>query len=192
VCVLEILLLILFVAFAFCLLLLIFILLPLFLFVTFAFLLVCCFYIFFVFGRVKNISGNPGSFLGLDTMLQMKSPAVGVSIRLNGQGVKSQICFIVAVPQLLRSLRGDVMPARSPSLVLRAVKTTAVADSTLVAAIFFPLACRHLYLLRSSGGLGLRLVKVEGCGGESRPREMAAESLLAQGCNIVPERQVYV
>ena len=87
VCVLEILLLILFVPFAFCLLLLIFILLPLFLFVAFAFLLVCCFYIFFVFGRVKNISGNPGSFLGLDTMLQMKSPAVGVSIRLNGQGL---------------------------------------------------------------------------------------------------------
>ena len=54
--------------------------------------------------------------------------------------VRSQICFIVAVPQLLRSLRGDVMPARSPSLVLRAVKTTAVADSTLVAAIYFPLS----------------------------------------------------
>ena len=53
------------------------------------------------------------------------------------------------------------MPAQGPSFVLRAVETTAVAGGTLVAAIFFPLLCRNPYLLRSSVGLGLRLVNVE-------------------------------
>ena len=60
-----------------------------------------------------------------------------------------------------RSCPGDVMPVRGPSLVLRAVKTTAVAEGTLVAAVFSPLLCRHPYLLRSSVGVGLRLVNVE-------------------------------
>ena len=99
------------------------------------------------------------------------------------------------------------MSARGPSLVLWAVETTAVARSTFVAALFFPLLCRHPYLLRSSVGLGLRLVNVEnlrweekGCAAEgvgqhgSFPKYcrlcgleiMAAESLLTQGCSIPP------
>ena len=89
------------------------------------------------------------------------------------------------------------MPARGPSLVLTAVEATAVAGGTLVAAVFFTLLCRNPYVLRSSVGLGLRLVKLESCCGEEgkpdqrllvfpkslalRSREMAAESLLAQG-----------
>ena len=52
------------------------------------------------------------------------------------------------------------MPARSPSLVLRALKTTAAAEGTLVAAVFFLLLCRHLYLLRSSVELCCSLVEV--------------------------------
>ena len=52
------------------------------------------------------------------------------------------------------------MPARGPSLVLRAVETSAVAGGTLVAAVFSPLLCRHPYLLRSSVGLCGSLVKV--------------------------------
>ena len=67
----------------------------------------------------------------------------------------------MAVTHLRRSCPGDIMPARSPSLVLRAVETTAVAEGTLVAAVFPPLLRRHLYLLRSSIGLGLRLVNLE-------------------------------
>ena len=52
------------------------------------------------------------------------------------------------------------MSARGPSLVLRAVETSAVAGGTVVATVFSPLLCRHPYLLRSSVGLCGSLVKV--------------------------------
>ena len=71
----------------------------------------------------------------------------------------------MAVTHLRRSCPRDLMPARSPSLVLRTVKTTAVAEGTLVAAVFFLLLCRHPYLLRSSVGLCGSLVEVtKSCG----------------------------
>ena len=71
----------------------------------------------------------------------------------------------MAVTHLRRSCPGDLMPARSPSLVLRALKTTTVAEGTLVAAVFFLLLCRHPYLLRSSVGLCGSLVEVtKSCG----------------------------
>ena len=74
----------------------------------------------------------------------------------------------MVVTHLRRSCPGDLMPARIPSLVLRVVKTTEVAEGTLMAAVFFPLLCRHPYLLRSSVGLVLRPVKVETWSGQSQ------------------------
>ena len=98
------------------------------------------------------------------------------------------------------------MPDRGPLLVLRAVETSAVAGGTLVVAVFSPLLCCHPYLLRSSVGLGLRLVNVEDLRCEEKcvlPKGLAsktvlsnivglaalgktAESLLAQGCSNIP------